>query len=97
MNLDEELKSALRPAAPRHDLLPGVLARLRATPQPVRSRRWQPLLAAVIVVALAAVGLLHWQQGRQQQARVAAQQLVGALHLASSELTAVRAKVVRAP
>lgn len=104
MNLDEELQSALRRQPPRGDLAPKVLARLRALPPASRKRSsplapgpWPLRAALAVVVILAAFSFFRWRQAQQVRAHAAAQQLVAALHLASSELTAVRAKVVRAP
>ncbi len=104
MNLDDELQAALRRQPPREDLAPKVLARLRALP-PASPKRpwslapgpWRLRTALAVVVIFAAFGLFRYQRVQHQRARAAAQQLVAALHLASSELAAVRAKVVRAP
>lgn len=98
MNWDEELRAALRPEAPRRDLAPFVLARLRAPAPPPRRHAWQLAIVLLLLVLGTGLGVNRWRMvQRQQRARADARQLAAALHLASAQLAAVRAKVVRTP
>ncbi|MGH9474786.1 MAG: hypothetical protein ACRD1C_00485 [Terriglobales bacterium] len=99
MNWDDELRSALCRQDPPRDLAALVRARLRASgPAPRRGWGWAAAVALVLVVILGGVGVQRWQMAQHQRhARADAQELVAALRLASSQLAAVRARVLRTP
>ncbi|MGH9487808.1 MAG: hypothetical protein ACRD04_09515 [Terriglobales bacterium] len=99
MSLEEELRAALRREEPPHDLAPAVVARLHSpAPRPAHGWSWAQTWVLLLVLAVAGFGVTRWAAMRQQrQARQDGQQLVAALRLASNELSAVRAKVVRSP
>lgn len=103
--LEQALRAALRPADPGDDFADVVLARLRMPGRlhtPARHYLRMPLhrwgLTAVLAACvIAAVGLVRWRQQTVQWQRglAARAQLLQALNIASANVNAVRAVVIR--
>jgi hypothetical protein len=94
--LEQHLRSAMRPVDPGADFCERVLARIEASQAPRRPTlaRWGSLSLAACV--LAGIGLAHWHQQVQQQRGVqASEQLLQALNIVSVQLSDVRALVGR--
>jgi hypothetical protein len=101
--LEQRLRSALRPVDPGEDFCERVLARIEASahvpivhrgPQ-VRRRtlaQWGSWSLAACVIA--GIGLMHWhQQVQQQRGLQASAQLLQAMNIVSVQLSDVRAIV----
>ena len=101
MNLDDELKAALRREGPPADFAARVLARIEAPSPGLRWRRWiQPaLLRWAMAAALIVVFVLGGFQYRRERERVAGErakrQLVLALRITGAKLQLAQAKVYR--
>jgi hypothetical protein len=99
MNLDDELRAALR----REDPSPGftqrviagrVVARAQSTPAPKASRRPAMLWAAAIA-AMLVVGFTAESEYRQMKAERAGRDAVLALRIAAEKLNMTRDKIHR--
>ena len=103
--LEQRLRSAVRPVDPGEDFCERVLARIeasavpsvRSTPQVRRHTlaQWGSWSLAACVIA--GIGLMHWRQEVQQQQRglQASEQLLQAMNIVSEQLSDVRAIVSR--
>jgi hypothetical protein len=100
MNLDDELRAALRREDPSPGFADRVVARAKSSPapkvipifKPVRMPRmmWATALAAMLVVGFAVT-----TEYRQMKAERAAQEAVMALRIAADKLNMTRDKVLR--
>ena len=89
MNLDDELKLALRRKEPPAGFTDRVLAAIeRPAAVPVRRSRWRAAAAAALLVALAGGGEAY----RIVRAK---QQMLTALHITSAKLRDARNHVLR--
>lgn len=99
--LEEALRRALRAADPGDDFADRVMARLPpARPRGSERRRaltgWTPVAIAACLLA-SAVGVVRFRQAalQAQRAQQARAQLLQALSIASANVNAVRAVVIR--
>jgi hypothetical protein len=98
MNLDDELRAALRREDPAPDFTQRVLARrvvarAKATPQsnqPIFRIAWAAAIAALLIIGLTAT-----YEVRQMKAERASRDAVLALRIAADKLNSAREKVVR--
>ena len=93
MNLDEELKAALRREDPSPGFAQRVVARTRSKPRP----RWAMprLIWASAIAAMVVVGFAGLSQYREKKAERAGHQAVLALRIAAEKLNMARDKVTR--
>ena len=95
--LEQRLRSAMRPVDPGADFSERVLARIEASTPPVRRptrARWGSFALAACVIA--GIGLMHWRHEVQQQRGLrASEQLLQAMNIVSEQLSDVRAIVSR--
>jgi len=90
MNLEDELRSALRRHEPSPDFTARVLARVAATPARTPARywmRWATAVAAALVLAVGAVGY------RQYEGERAKSQVLLAMRITASKLNKAQKKV----
>ena len=93
MNLDEELRSALRRENPSSGFAQRVVARTKATPRsnrPIFRMAWAAAIAAML-----AIGLTAAYEYRQMKAERAGRDAVIALRIAADKLNIARDKVSR--
>jgi hypothetical protein len=93
MNLEDELRAALRREDPSPDFARRVVARARATPRSTRpafTMAWAAAIAAMVIV-----GLLGMYEYRQVQAERASRDAVVALRIVAEKLNMTRDKIVR--
>ena len=93
MNLEDELRAALRREDPSLGFAKRVVARARTTPQsnrPILRMAWAVALAAMLMIGLTAIF-----EARQMKAERAGRQAVMALRIAADKLNSAREKVVR--
>lgn len=99
MNIDHELRDALRRKEAPRDLAERVLERIkeapapsrRSAPQAVGIRRW---LAAAAVLAIAAIGAdRYYEQQRSAEAARVQEELRMALQITSEALAVVQTKL----
>lgn len=93
MNLEDELRAALRREDPSSGFAQRVVARTKVTPRsnrPIFRRAWAAAIAAIVIVGLAGV-----YQYRQVQAERAGRDAVIALRIAADKLNIARDKVSR--
>jgi hypothetical protein len=93
MNLEDELKAALRREDPSPDFARRVVARAKATPRsnrPIFRMTWAAAIAAMAIVGLSGV-----YEYRQMQAERASREAVIALRIASEKLNLARDRVLR--
>jgi hypothetical protein len=99
---ERTLRRTLRPVHPGDEFVDAVLGRIEGSPAPAQpagrlahAPRWLPVSLAAC--ALAAVGLLHWQQASVARVRgiQARGQLLQALSIASTKVNTARAAVIR--
>ena len=101
MNLDDELRAALRREEPSPGFAQRVVTRAQSSPatkaaipifQPVRLPRmmWAAAMAAMLVIGFAATS-----EYRQMKAERAAHEAVMALRIAANKLNMTRDKVLR--
>jgi hypothetical protein len=93
MNLEDELRAALRREDPSLGFAKRVVARAKATPRsnrPIFRMAWAMAIAAMLVIGLTAT-----YEVRQMKAERAGREAVMALRIAADKLNSVREKVVR--
>jgi negative regulator of sigma E activity len=90
MNLEDELRSALRRHEPSPDFTARVLARVAAAPMRQAPRPWVRWVAALAAALLLAVGGLGY---RQYQGERAKSQMLLAMRIAASKLNKAQKKV----
>ena len=90
MNLEDELRSALRREEPSPDFTARVLARVSAAPARPARRPWTPWLAALAASLLLSAGVLEY---RQYQGERAKSQVMLAMRIAASKLNKAQKKV----
>jgi len=93
MNLDDELRAALRREDPSPDFARRVVARAKATPRsnrPVFRMAWAAAIAAMLVV-----GFTGTFEYRQMKAERAGHDAVVALRIAAEKLNQTREKIHR--
>ena len=95
MNLEDELRSALRRREPSPDFTDRVLARVAAAPAPHAARpwvRWVAALAASVLLAAGAVEYRHYQGERaKSQVLLAVRIAGGTLHKAQRKVQMLHA------
>jgi hypothetical protein len=93
MNLEEELKSALRREDPPLGFANRAIAHAQSKPAP---RRAMPrMIWAAAIAAMLVVGVTSVSQYRQVQSERAARQAVTALRIAADKLNMTRDKVLK--
>ena len=90
MNLEDELRSALRRREPPPDFTARVLARVSAAPAGPRRLHWMPWVAALAASLLVAAGTLEY---RHYQGERAKSQVMLAVRIAASKLNRAQKKV----
>jgi hypothetical protein len=98
MDIEQQLRGALRPQDPGADFTAAVLQRAAGKPANgvAASRRWKLPLALAASTLVAVIGLrLILQQRAQDRAVEAQQQLVLALEITSAHLNAVQQRLSR--
>jgi uncharacterized protein HemX len=90
MNLEDELRSALRRQEPSPDFAERVLARVAAAPVRRASRPWVPWVAAIAAALLLAAGGFEY---RQYQGERAKDQVLLAVRIAGGKLNKAQKKV----
>jgi len=90
MNLEDELRSALRRHEPSPDFTARVLARVSAAPARRASRMWLRPVAAMAAALLLAAGALEYRQYRGERAK---SQVLLAVRIAGSKLNKEQKKV----
>jgi hypothetical protein len=95
MNLDEELKSALRRENPSPGFAARVAAKAHSSPITKAPLRFTRFMWATAVAALLAIGLTATYEYRQMQAERASRDAVIALRIAADKLNTAREKVSR--
>ena len=93
MNLEDELRAALRREDPSLGFAKRVVARAKVTPQsnrPVFRMAWAMAIAAMLMIGLTAT-----YEVRQMKAERAGREAVMALRIAADKLNSAREKVVR--
>ena len=95
MDIEQQLRDALRPDDPGPDFTNAVLQQVArrevAAARRLRQWRWPAALAAS--VAIAVVGFSMVQELREQQRAQVAQQLAVALEITSAQLNAVQQRL----
>ena len=94
MNLDDELRAALRREDPSPGFARRVVARAQSTPAPKASRRPAMLWAAAIA-AMLVVGFTVESEYRQMKAERAGRDAVIALRITAEKLNQTRDKIHR--
>jgi hypothetical protein len=98
-NLENELRAAFRREAAPPGFAERVLARVNPEPRPrpgwwrAPAVRWA--LAAALLVAFVAGGLVAYQSWRRARGERAREQVILALQITGSQLHAVRAQIAR--
>jgi hypothetical protein len=101
VNLEDQLRAALRRQEPPDGFAERVLARLPDKPvrRPAAFAGIGPWLAMAAVLVLVFAGALSWRSERERRQMAAAQQakqeLIYALELTTSELQETRVKLLR--
>jgi len=93
MNLDDELRAALRREDPSPDFARRVVARAQSSTKPARGIPW--MMWAAAIAALLVIGFSAAYEYRQMQAERAGRDAVIALRIAADKLNIAREKVVR--
>jgi hypothetical protein len=93
MNLDDELRSALRRENPSPGFAERVVARAQSSAKPRRIA--PPMIWAAAIAALLVIGLTATYEYRQMQAERAGRDAVIALRIAADKLNIAREKVSR--
>lgn len=93
MNLDDELKSALRREDPPAGFAHRVTA--RAQSRPARNPGMLRMIWAAGIAAMLVIGVTSVSQYRQVQGERAAQEAVTALRIAADKLNLTRDKVLK--
>jgi hypothetical protein len=92
MDIEQQLRAALAPRAPRPGFDERVMARLKVG-KPAPARRGWRIAAALAATVFAVAFAVHWQLVQQRQ-RHAGEQLMLALQITSTELNQVQQKLV---
>jgi hypothetical protein len=99
MNLDDELRAALRREDPSPGFAQGVVARAKTKPAPQSwfpSQSWFPrMMWATALAAILVIGFAGVSEYRERQAERAARETVMALRIAAEKLNMARDKVLR--
>ena len=102
MNLENDLRRALRPEEPPPGFADRILARTAQSLSPVQPRRWWqfrrlvlvPALATALAIALT-VTAVGWQRYEQQRAFEARRQLITALAVTQTSLQKAQQRIRR--
>ena len=96
MNIEDTLRTTLRPEDPGPEFTARVMAGIDAGRQPRQKRRWRLPLALAASVLVAAFGLVMLQQqAEQRRIESAQQQLRLALEITSEQLNQVQRRLAR--
>ena len=96
MNIEDTLRTTLRPEDPGPEFTARVMAGIDAGKQPRQKRRWRLPLALAASVLVAAFGLVMLQQqAEQRRIESAQQQLRLALEITSEQLNQVQQRLAR--
>lgn len=95
MNLDAELKTALRRTEAPDGFADRVLKRLDLQKKPRPFRPWMAIAATLAVGAVIPAGYQMHQHREREHARQAAQQLETALKIAGKKLHATKRQILR--
>ena len=102
MNLETDLRRALRPEDPPPGFADRILALTAQSLSPVQPRRWWQLRGLVFVPALAAalaialtITAVGWQRYEQQRALEARRQLITALTVTQTSLQKAQQRIRR--
>ncbi|HTQ57453.1 MAG TPA: hypothetical protein VMI94_23450 [Bryobacteraceae bacterium] len=90
MNLDDELRSALRRREPSPDFTARVLARVNAAPVRRPARAWTRWVAAMAASLLLTAGALEYRHYRGERAKA---ELMLAVRITASKLNKAQKKV----
>jgi hypothetical protein len=90
MNLEDEIRLALRPKQPSPEFTERVLARVYGTPVRRAPRPWVRWVAAMAACILLTVGAIGYRQYRGEQAK---SQVLLALRIAGGKLNKAQKKV----
>jgi hypothetical protein len=93
MNLDDELRAALRREDPSPDFAKRVIARAQGSAKPARTM--PRIMWAMAIAALLVIGFSAAYEYRQMQAERAGRDAVIALRIAADKLNVAREKVIR--
>ena len=93
MNLDDELRAALRRENPSPGFAGRVVARAQSSAQPARIR--PRMIWAVAMAAMLLIGFTSTYEYRQMKAEQASRDAVIALRIASEKLNLARDKALR--
>jgi len=95
MNLDEELRAALRREDPSLGFAERVAAKAHSSPAPKAVMRFPRMMWAAAIAAVLVTGLTAMYEYRQMQAEHASRDAVIALRIAADKLNNARDKVSR--
>lgn len=96
MNIEDTLRTTLRPEDPGPEFTARVMAGINAGKQPRQKRGWRLPLALAASVLVAAFGLVMLQQqAEQRRIESAQQQLRLALEITSEQLNQVQQRLAR--
>ena len=96
MNIEDTLRTTLRPEDPGPEFTARVMAGIDAGKQPRQKRGWRLPLALAASVLVAAFGLVMLQQqAEQRRIESAQQQLRLALEITSEQLNQVQQRLAR--
>ena len=96
MNIEDTLRTTLRPEDPGPEFTARVMAGIDAGKQPRQKRGWRLPLALAASVLVAAFGLVMLQQqAEQRRIESAQQQLRLALEITSEQLNQVQRRLAR--
>ena len=95
MNLEQELKDALKRQQPPSDMTGRVMAAITSrqasvAPQSLWQRAGLPLAAAAALLLVVGIGVVRQRETQREQGEAAARQLVTALRIASETLNDAR-------
>jgi hypothetical protein len=93
MNLEDDLKRALRPQAPDPGLAGRVLARALATGQPRKRPVWWRAAAASVALATLLGGYTTWRVVEHRRGERAKEQLLQAMRIASEKVSYAQQEV----